>query len=37
MEPMVQLVAQSQTKPMVVDHDNISIVNGSSLVRNLDG
>jgi len=34
---MVQLVTQSQFDPMVDNHDNICDVNGSSLVKNLDG
>jgi len=34
-DPIVEPSAQSQTKPIAV-HDNICVVNGSSLVNNLD-
>lgn len=34
---IVQLVARSQPELVVSNHDNICIVNGSSLIKNLDG
>jgi len=33
---MVQPVAQSQLEPLVINHVNIYVVNGSSLVKNID-
>jgi len=35
-EHVMEPVAQSQTKPMIVNHDNICVVNECSSVKNLD-
>jgi len=36
-QPMVQRVALLKIESMMINHDNICVVNGSSLVKNLDG